>query len=111
MTEAKLREFLEANAADIQAAVKEKAIAALLQEHRWDISDQISKTVNEFVAAEIIPAVKAELESRKGVLIEGVLRAIASISDGLAESLTTAAAKNVQDEWKARQIAKAIFGC
>ena len=110
MTEVQLKEFLEANKADIQQAVKQKAIAALLEEHRWDISDQISKAVNAFVAAEIVPAVQAELLSQRGPIVEAAIKAIASISDELAKGFTEAAAKNIGSDYRRREIAKAIFG-
>lgn len=37
MTEAELKEFLEANKADIQQAVKQRMIDSLLTQHRWTI--------------------------------------------------------------------------
>lgn len=110
MTEEKLREFLEANKADIEAAVKQRAITSLLEEHRWTINSQISDAVNKFVEAEIIPAIRDELAAQKGVIIEAALKSISTISDGLAEGMLRTAAKNVGDDWRRREIIKALFG-
>jgi len=110
VTELQLKEFLEENKADIQAAVKKKAIDELLTTYRWDVSEQISKAVNEFVAAEIIPAVKDELASQKGPIVETAIKAIAGISDELARGFLETATKNISCDYKRRDIAKAIFG-
>jgi hypothetical protein len=110
MTELQLKEFLEENKADIQAAVKKKAIEELLTTYRWDIGEQISKAVNEFVATEIIPAVKSELTSQQGAIAEAAIKAIAGIADELAKGFVETAAKNIGSDYKRREIAKAIFG-
>jgi hypothetical protein len=110
MTEEKLREFLEANKADIEAAVKARAISSLLEEHRWTINGQISDAVNKFVEAEIIPAIRDELVAQKGLILEAAIKSISTISDSLAEGMLKTAAKNVGDDWRRREIIKALFG-
>jgi hypothetical protein len=110
MTEDQLREFLEANKADIEATVKERAVKSLLEEHRWTINSQISEAVNKFVEAEIIPVIREELVAQKGAIIEAALKSISTISDSLAEGMLKTAAKNIGDDWRRREIIKALFG-
>lgn len=109
MTEAQLKEFLEANKADIQAAVKKAAIEKMIAEYRWDISEQISKAVNAFVAAEVIPAVQEELASQRGAIVNAAVASIANICDDLAKGLAVDAVKNTADEWRRKQVLKALF--
>lgn len=110
MTEDELRAFLDENKVEIQKEVKARAIARLLEEHRWTIGDAISKAVNKFVEDEIIPEVRNELASQKGVIVEGIVKSIAGISDLLAKALTDAAAKNVSTSYNLDKVSKAIFG-
>ncbi|MEQ8823792.1 MAG: hypothetical protein RIC14_05415 [Filomicrobium sp.] len=109
MTEAELKEFLEESKNDIQAAVKQAAIERLLEQHRWDITDQISKAVSEFVAADIIPEVQKELASQKGVIVDTLIASFATLSDDLAKGLTKDTAKCVSDDWQRKKIIKALF--
>src|SRR5690606_19574560 len=53
VTEEDVKAFLEANREDINAQVKQRLIDGLLQSHRWEMSDQISKVVGEFMAEEV----------------------------------------------------------
>jgi len=59
MTEEEIKKFLDDNKSDIQEAVRQKMVASLIAEHRWEISDHITKVVNEFIATEIAPQVSA----------------------------------------------------
>ena len=110
MTETELKEFLENNKSDIQSAVKARVIEKLLQEHRWEISEAITKTVREFVDVNVVPAVREALESQKGVIVATAVKSLANISDSLAKDLTMDAAKNSANEWQRKKIVQAIFG-
>lgn len=110
MTEVQLKEFLEENKVDIQAAIKSKMIERFTAEHRWDISEQVTKAVQAFIKAEVIPAVEAELQSQKGLIISATIKSLADISDRLAKGLALDASKRVGDEYRRKEIVKAIFG-
>jgi hypothetical protein len=109
MTEADLRDFLNDNKDAIQAEVKKRAIERLLEDHKWDISGQVSKAVNDFVAADIIPVVAAELATQKGAIISAVVASMADLSDTLAKGLAADAAKNIATEYERKKIIKAIW--
>lgn len=109
MTEAELKEFLNDNAEEIRATVKKRVIERLLAEHNWDITQTISKAVKEFVDAEIVPAVRDHLADQKGAIVAAAVGALATISDDLAKNLAADAAKNAADEWRRKNIVKAIF--
>lgn len=109
MTEQQLKEFLDENKADIHAAVKRAAIDRLIAQHSWDITAQIKETVSAFVTSEIIPEVEAALAEQKGALVSGVIGGLASIADELAKGLAADAAKTISDDWRRKQVVKAIF--
>jgi hypothetical protein len=108
MNEKEIRDFLSENSESIKATVREKMIAGLLAEHRWDISDQITKIVNEFIATEIAPEVKSHLQSEKGAILEAAIKTTANLSDLIAEAMTKKAAENLKG-YRFSAVMKAIF--
>lgn len=111
MTEEDLKQFLEANKAEVQAQVKQRLIDGLLANHQWTMRDQISEVVAEFMKTEIMPDVKAYLMSEKSAILEGAVKAASEIGDMLAKQLVAQAAKNINDKstYQFRQVAEAIF--
>lgn len=110
MTEAELKAFLEANKEEIQTAVKAKLIAGLIDNHRWEISAQVTKTVEDFVAAEIVPEVKKYLTEQKGPILQAALTGAAEIGDVLAKAIVTRTAKRLSpDGYEFRAVMKALF--
>jgi len=110
MTEAELKEFLDANKADIQQAVKAKMIDRLLSTHQWEISGQITKIVQDFVSEEIAPEVKKFLADQKGPIIAAACAGAAEIGDTLAKAMIAHTAKNLDAEsYKFRGVMKALF--
>lgn len=111
MTEEDLKQFLEANKAEVQAQVKQRLVDGLLSNHKWTMSDQIGEVVAEFMKTEIMPEVKAYLASEKSAILEGAVKAASEIGDMLAKQLVAQAAKNINDKstYQFRQVAEAIF--
>ena len=108
MTDDDLKEFLVANRDQINAQVRQKLIDGLIATHRWEMSEQISKTVNEFVAAEIIPGVKAYLQAEKGAIMEASLEAAREIGDMISKEMVKKAAQNIAG-YSFRAIMEGVF--
>lgn len=110
MTTDELKAFLEENKADIQNAVKAKLIAGLVENHRWEISGAITKVVEDFVAAEIVPAVKAHLADQKGPIIEAAIASAAQLGEALSKAIATHTLKRLTpDSYQFRAVLKALF--
>lgn len=110
MTADELKAFLEANKDDIQAAVKAKVIAGLIENHRWEISGAIAKVVEEFVAAEIVPEIKKHLAAQKGPILEAAIAGAAEIGETLAKAIVARTAKRLNpDGYEFRQVLEALF--
>lgn len=110
MTEDDLREFLETNKDEIQRAVKAKMIDSLLSQNRWEISGQIAKVVEEFVAAEVMPEVKAYLADNKGPIVEAAIAGAAQIGDTLATAIVERTVKKLKaDSYEFRNVLKTLF--
>ncbi|GAA4108624.1 hypothetical protein ACFFTN_01220 [Aminobacter aganoensis] len=110
MTEDDLKDFLETNKAEIQAAVKVRMIENLLSQNQWAISGQIAKVVEEFVTAEIIPDVRAYLADNKGPLLQAAIAGAAEIGDTLSKAIVARTAKRLQpDNYEFRKVLEALF--
>lgn len=109
MDEQDLKDFLQENREAIQSQVRQKIIEKLLADYHWNISDQIGKTVGEFVADEIIPEVKAHLQGEKGAILEGALNGAREIGDLIAKQMVENAAKNLATSWRFNPLMKSLF--
>lgn len=110
MTEDDLKQFLEDNKEQIQSAVRTKMIESLLANHRWEISAEISKVVEEFVAKEIVPEVKTFLADQKGPILQAAIAGASQISDTLAKAIATRTAERLDPNgYQFRQVLKALF--
>lgn len=110
MNAADLQAFLDENKEDIKAAIKAKMIESLLTNHRWEISTEISKTVETFVSTEIVPEVKKYLTDQKGPILKAAIAGAADIGDTLAKAIVTRTAKRLSpDGYEFRQVMEALF--
>lgn len=110
MTEDDLKQFLEDNNENIKEAVRQKMIASLLEQHRWSISEQISKVVEEFVGKEIVPDIKKYLADNKGPILTAACAGAAEIGDALAKGIVERTAKKLKpDGYEFRQVMEALF--
>lgn len=110
MTEDDLKEFLEVNKSDIQRAVKDKMIAGLIEQNRWEISSTISKIVEEFVAAEIVPEIRKYLADNKGPILEAAIKGASEIGDTLSKAIVARTVKKLNPAgYEFRSVLKALF--
>ncbi len=109
MTDEELKQFLETNKSEIQSAVREKMIAGLLASHRWEISEQIGKAVNEFIAAEIVPDVRKFLQDEKGPILEAAMQSARQIGDMISKQLVTKAAENIKTSYRFGGLMEGLF--
>lgn len=110
MTEDDLKQFLDTNKTEIQRAVKEKMITSLLEQNRWEISGEIARAVQEFVAAEIVPEVKKYLADNKGPILEAAIAGAAQIGDTISKAIVERTAKKLKaDSYEFRAVLKTLF--
>lgn len=93
----------------IVASVKEKLIERLSSNYEWQLTDLINKEVKEFFAAEVAPIIKQNLSDTKGEILSAAMTGASQIAVKLGEALTASVAENLSNDWKAKQIFKALF--
>lgn len=109
MTNDEMKEFLEANSAQIKQAVTARLIEGLIASHKWEMSEVIAKEVNDFMAAEIVPEIKKFLTSEKGAILAAAQESARQIGNLLTEEMVKRAAKNI-DGYSFREMIKGLFG-
>lgn len=110
MTEEDLKQFLEANKAEVQAQVKQRLIDGLLASHQWTMRDQIGEVVAEFMKTEIMPEVRKHLTSEKSAILAASIAATAQIGEMMTKEMVKRAAKNVSaDSYSFRNVLQEIF--
>jgi len=109
MNENDLRKFLEENSADIQKAVKAKAIEALTEGIRWQIPHECQAVVSEFIKAEIVPEIRKHLEDQKGPMVEAAIKASAEIGDAVAKKMVETAVESMTG-YRSSEVLKALMG-
>jgi len=110
MNEEDLKNFLEANKAEIQAKVRDRLIEGLLANHQWTMRDQIGEVVSAFMKEEIMPEVRKHLVSEKSSILAAALASTAQIGEMLTKAMVERAAKNISaDSYSFRETLQAIF--
>lgn len=109
MTEAELLQFLQENKDDIVKSVKAKAIEAMTDQVRWNLTTTVQETVTEFVKDEVIPAIKAHLQEQKGPIIAAAVKAASEIGDKVAEKMVTTAVESLTG-YRGGDVIKALMG-
>jgi ABC-type phosphate/phosphonate transport system substrate-binding protein len=105
-----LKEFLEANKAEIQAKVRERLIDGLLANHSWTMRYTITETVSTFMKEEIVPEVKKHLTSEKSAILEAAIASTAQIGEMITKAMVERAAKNISaDSYSFRDVLSGLF--
>lgn len=108
MTEDELKKFLADNNESIKAEVHRKLVEGLVNQHQWEIRDNLSKTVNEFIAAEIAPGVKDFLQAEKGAILAASIEGARQICNKLTETMVKKASENM-GSYQFGELLKSLF--
>jgi hypothetical protein len=108
MTEDEMKGFLKDNEEAIKLAVRDKLIAGIVDEHRWSITDEVSKAVNQFVKDEIVPDVVKHLAGEKGVILAAAIEGTRQIGNLITEKMVAEATKSING-YGMNDVLKSIF--
>lgn len=108
MTEEELANFLKDNAETMKKAAIDACIERVKQDIQWRMPDVVQKSINEFMATEIAPAVVEALKSEKAGIIAATTKSASEIGDQLAKIMAKTAAENLSG-YRAKEIIAAIF--
>ena len=109
MTDEEIKAFLVTNRDDILAQVKKQTIDRLLESYKWSYADGVAKAVNEFIAEEIVPAVKADLQANKETYVAHAVAEAKSVGDALVKALAQHMVKTLSSEWDRRKVFEALL--
>lgn len=90
--------------------LKDEIKTALIRKIEWDTTNQISKTVSEWVTENVIPEIVKELnESKEGLISVGVNLAPVMV-EALTTSMLESFKKKLETSYERKKIYEACFG-
>ena len=108
MTEDEMKDFLKANDEAIKTSVRDKLIAGIVAEHRWEIGGEVAKAVNEYIKTEIVPEVTKHLAGEKGVILAAAIEGSRQIGNLITEKMVAEATKSING-YGMNDVLKAMF--
>jgi hypothetical protein len=102
-------DILESNKDAVRAAVRDTMLDSVKRQFQWELPEAVKKTVTDFVNDEIIPEIKAELESNKEAFITAATDMARGVAGEIAKAMQEQVAKNLTQSWNVRKLAEALF--
>ncbi len=100
---------LEENKDTVRAAVRDALLEGVKRQFAWELPEAVKKAVQEFVAEEIIPAIKADLEANKDTFVTAATDMVRGAPAEIGKAMQEQLAKNLTQSWTLRKIVEACF--
>ena len=100
---------LEENKDAVRATVRDALLEGVKRQFAWELPDAVKKAVQEFVAEEILPAVRADLEANKEEFIEAATAMVRGVPAEIGKAMQEQLAKNLTNSWTLRKVVEACF--
>lgn len=102
-------EILESNKSKVRDAVRDSLLEGVKREFQWELPQAVRKVVNDFIAEEIVPEIKAELETNKKAFVEAATEIVKGATGEIGKALQDHLAKNLSQSWTMRKLVEALF--
>jgi len=94
----------------IVAQLKDAASKAVCQSLEWQIRSAVENAASEYIKAEILPAVQAELMARRAEMIASIVASVQDVGTKIGETLQARAVKALAQDYKAGKFFSELFG-
>ncbi len=105
-----VNQIMEAARSEVTNAVIEDVKRQLSYTISNQLAEEIAPVVREFVKAQIVPELQAQLFEQKGVILEAATQAAVVIGQGVAEKLVKQATEAMNNSYSRTKIIEAILG-
>jgi transcription termination factor NusB len=102
-------DVLESNKDAVRATVRDALLEGVKRQFQWEIPEAVKKAVSEFITAEIIPEIKAELEANKAVFVNAATEMVKGVPVEIGKAMQEQLAKNLTQSWTLRKVVEACF--
>jgi len=96
-----------------KGAVEADIIESVKNDIKWAldqaVNDAVKKTVEAFLKEEITPQIMESLRASKGVIVQEAIAAAHEMASSLAAKMAELLAKNLERDYTAKSIFKAMF--
>jgi uncharacterized protein with von Willebrand factor type A (vWA) domain len=109
LTKEQVQEILEASMPDLKKAVVEEMKSHIGWEAREEAMKLVSEAITAFVASEIVPEIKAQLEASKDGLVATGVAAAPMLVEEIAKALCTSVKEKMENSYRRGEVFKALF--
>ena len=102
-------DILESNKAKVREAVRDSLLEGVKREFQWELPQAVRKVVNEFISEEIVPEIRAELETNKEEFVRAATDIVKGATAEIGKALQEHLAKNLAQSWTMRKLTEALF--
>jgi hypothetical protein len=101
--------LFEAKKAEIISHAVDSLKTQVQNQIGWQMGNQIETACAEYFKENILPELKAELESKKGEILLAISQSCVDIGVAISKSLVEKATKNLASSWNSSKITEALF--
>jgi hypothetical protein len=102
-------DILEQNKDAVKATVRDALLEGVKRQFQWELPEAVKKAVKEFLADEIIPAVKLELEANKDALVQAATEIVKGAPAEIGKAMQAHLAASLTNSYKLRQVTQVLF--
>ena len=93
----------------VKAAVKEALMSGIKRKFEWELPNAVSSAVDEFIKAEVVPEIRAQLTADKDVFVNAAIEMVKSVPVEIGKALQLQIAKNLTSSYKLEALIKAVL--
>lgn len=102
-------DVLETNKDAVRAAVTNALLDGVKRQFEWELPQAVKETVHQFIADEVVPAIKADLEKNKDAIVNAATEMVRGAPAEIGKAMQEHLAKNLTQSWQLRKIVEACF--
>lgn len=94
----------------VHETLKDRAKKQILESVNWQLSQEVTSQIGEFIKKEVGPAVQQELMANKAAILGAVTKAAGIIGQDLEKVIVLRWQERVKDTYHQREMLKALLG-
>lgn len=102
-------EILEQNKDAVKAKVVEAMLASISRQFEWELPKEIQAVVSEFIKAEVLPEVKAELFKNKDELVNAATAFVRGVPEEIAKKMQEQVAKTLTNSYSLQKVVEVLL--
>lgn len=102
-------EVLESNKDAVRETVRQALLDGIKRQFEWELPNAVKTAVNEFFVEQVIPEIKAELETNKDEFVDAATLMVRGAPVEIGKAMQEQLAQNLTNSWTLRKVVEACF--